>query len=76
MEDNRKFAEKFRYPFKLLSDTKREMGVAYGAANAKDEKYAKRIAYLIDHGIIKQVYVVKDPAHHSEQVLEDVRKLT
>jgi peroxiredoxin Q/BCP len=72
VEDNKKFAEKFSFPFKLLSDTQREMGIAYGAASASDAKYAKRFAYLIEKGTIKQVYDVKDPANHAAQVLKDV----
>jgi len=32
VEDNRKFAEKFKFPFPLLCDTDRKIGLAYGAA--------------------------------------------
>ena len=71
IEDNRKFAEKFNFPFKLLSDVDRKVGLEYGAARSADEKYAKRVAYLIDHGRIANVYDVKDPANHPAQVLKD-----
>ena len=31
VEENRAFAEKFDYPFRLLCDTERTVGMAYGA---------------------------------------------
>lgn len=46
-EANVKFARKFNFPFPLIADTSREVGVAYGAADSKDEPFARRIAYLI-----------------------------
>src|SRR5262245_51176053 len=73
IEDNRKFAEKYYYNFPLLSDTNRTMGVALGAADKRDTKYARRIGYVIENGKITHAYDVKDAAHHAEQVLKDVR---
>ena len=48
MEDNAKFAKKNSFPFPLLCDTDRKIGVAYGAADSAKDEYARRIAYLID----------------------------
>lgn len=48
MADNAKFAEKFHFPFPLLCDTDRKIGITYGAASSPKDEYAKRIAYLID----------------------------
>ena len=45
VKENRAFAEKFGFPYQLLSDTEREIGLAYGAC--KTEEYAKQISYLI-----------------------------
>jgi len=46
--DNARFAEKFDFPFPLLCDTKREIGIAYGAADSPTDEFARRIAYVID----------------------------
>lgn len=72
VEDNRRFAEKFGFPFKLLSDPKREMGLAYGACDQRDAGYASRIAYVIEGGKVSHAYKVKDPAQHAAQVLADL----
>ena len=45
--DNAKFAKKFNFPFPLLCDVKRDIGVAYGAAADRNAKYAERISYVI-----------------------------
>jgi peroxiredoxin Q/BCP len=47
VEKNRKFAEKFRFPFPLLCDTTRAIGVAYGAADDAGASTARRIGYII-----------------------------
>ena len=55
--ENRAFAEKFNFTFKLLCDVDRTVGLAYGAADSKDAGYAKRISYLIDgEGRIQRAY--------------------
>jgi peroxiredoxin Q/BCP len=72
VEDNKKFAEKFNFPYPLLSDPSRDMGVAFGAADKKDSKYAKRVAYLVENGKITHAYDVKDPTNHAAQVLKDL----
>ena len=67
------FAEKFHYPFKLLCDVDRKVGTAYGADDAKEPGYARRISYLIgpDRKIVK-VYGTVKPAAHPAQVLADL----
>ena len=49
VDDNRAFAEKFDYPFRLLSDLDEQVGVAYAVRDAGTDKinFAKRYAYLI-----------------------------
>ena len=47
VEENKHFAEKFNFPYPLLSDTSREMGVKYGAAESTTGGNAKRVAYII-----------------------------
>jgi peroxiredoxin Q/BCP len=71
--ENKAFKEKFAFPFLLLSDPERKVGMAYGAADAPDAGHAKRISYLIDpQGKIAKVYPAVKPAEHPDQVLADL----
>ena len=73
VEENRHFAEKFDFPFKLLCDTERKVGLAYGTARTTDEGYAKRSSFLIDEsGKVQLVYPNVNPAEHLDRVLEDL----
>ncbi|RMH44808.1 MAG: peroxiredoxin [Deltaproteobacteria bacterium] len=73
VDENRAFAEKFSFPFLLLCDTDRTIGLAYGAADAPDAGYAKRISYLIGpDGTIERVYESVDVNAHPAQVLADI----
>ena len=57
MEENKHFAEKFNFPYPLLSDTSREMGVQYGAAESTAGGNAKRVAYIIGpDGKVRNVF--------------------
>jgi peroxiredoxin Q/BCP len=76
-EDNRGFAEKNGFPFRLLSDVDRKVGELYETKRAPEESspgYAKRRTYLIDpQGVIAKAYRVTDIPAHPDQVLEEVR---
>ncbi len=73
MEENRAFAEKFGYPYQLLCDTKREIGLAYGACGDASEEYAKRISYLIGPDQkIASVWAKVDPKVHPKEVLDAI----
>ncbi len=70
VEDNAAFAKKFTFPYPLLCDTSRQIGMAYGACESLDAEYAKRITYVIDpHGKIDQVYGKVSAAKHPEELL-------
>ncbi|GAC1610120.1 MAG: hypothetical protein NVS4B10_25630 [Myxococcales bacterium] len=70
VEDNRKFAEKFAFPFALLSDAKRTLGMAYGAADDAGAATAKRIGYVIGtDGRIKTVFPKAAPKSFADDVL-------
>ena len=72
VEANAAFAKKFDYPFKLLCDTDRTLGLAYGACADAKAGYAKRMSYLIDEqGKIVKVYPKVNPGDHPKQVLAD-----
>lgn len=73
MSANAAFAKKFNYPFPLLCDTAREIGLAYGACDSPDAKTAKRISYLIGpEGKILRAYSTVAAADHPKQVLDDI----
>lgn len=66
--ENKDFAEKFSFPFPLLCDTERKIGLAYGACDDASAANAKRIAYTIDpEGKIKQAWGKVDATSFPEQ---------
>jgi peroxiredoxin Q/BCP len=73
---NRAFAEKFSFPYPLLSDTDRAVGMAYGAADSPTSATARRITYLIDpSGVIQGVWgqtAKIDVKAHAEDVLGQI----
>jgi peroxiredoxin Q/BCP len=77
---NLAFAEKFGFPFRLLSDEDRSVGERYQVRRGPDEKSAaspRRTTYLIDPGArIARGYLVKDIEGHPAEVLEDLRRLS
>jgi peroxiredoxin Q/BCP len=70
---NRAFADKFKYPYKLLCDTDKQLGTAYHAIDTEDAGYPRRVSYLIgpDRTIVKTYDPVK-PSTHPAQVLADL----
>ena len=75
VEENRAFAEKFSFPFLLLSDPDRSIGSAYHAAPDSDREGAKRVSYLIDpQGNIARAYAKVDVKIHADEVLKVLDK--
>ena len=73
VEENRRFAEKFDFPFPLLCDTEKQIGVAYGAADTKKDEYARRIAYVIDEeGKIAQAHAKVDATSYPSWQLRNL----
>src|ERR1700733_10156782 len=73
VERNAEFAEKFKFPFPLLCDIDRSVGIAYGACADNKARYASRISILIDEdGNVARVYDQVNPRGHPAQVLADV----
>jgi thioredoxin-dependent peroxiredoxin len=67
---NRAFAEKYEFPFRLLCDTDRKIGLDYGACDEPDAGSAKRITYVIDtQGRIAQAIENVKAREHPEQLL-------
>ena len=70
---NRAFAEKFGYPYRLLSDPGRVTAALYDADDPDDPGYPRRISFLIGPDRrVRQVYEVSDVAGHADQVLADL----
>ena len=68
--ENKHFAEKFNFPYPLLSDPTRAMGVQYGAADPGTAGNAKRVAYIIGpDGKVKQVFPKANTATFAADVL-------
>jgi peroxiredoxin Q/BCP len=70
VEENKHFAEKFNFPYPLLSDETRAMGVKYGAADNAQSGNAKRVAYVIGpDGKVKNVFPKANTATFASDVL-------
>jgi peroxiredoxin Q/BCP len=74
---HKKFAEKYNLPFPLLSDASGEVARRYGALNNfLVIKLAKRYTYLISpQGKIAKIYLSVDTSKHSQEIIEDLKKL-
>ena len=72
-EENSRFREKYSFPFSLLCDTDRTLGLAYGACEDPGAKSAKRITVVIGpEGDVLRVYPEVQAKTHPEQVLRDL----
>ena len=74
VEENCAFAEKFNFNYALLSDTTREMSVAYGAAKDVYAKYPERITYIVEGGRIVYAKKVSDIEAHVEEAIAELAK--
>jgi peroxiredoxin Q/BCP len=76
IEENLSFAQKFKFPYPLLCDTERKVGLAYGAATPSSGGFAKRISYVIgEDGKVLLAYPKVSPSEHLDQVLKDLAAL-
>jgi len=76
VDANCAFAQKFSYPYKLVSDVDQQVGTAYDACDPDDPGYPKRISYLIGPDRrVKRVYAEVHPKDHPAQVLADLAAL-
>lgn len=70
---NRAFAEKYEFPFRLLSDPDRTMCLAYRACERSDDAYARRITYVVGaDGTIELAIETKDPGGQAGGLLGEV----
>jgi peroxiredoxin Q/BCP len=69
-EDNARFAEAHGFPFPLLCDVDRELGLAYKACESARDAYPRRITYVIDaDGKIERAIVTQDPGGQAGELL-------
>lgn len=72
-ESHKKFKDKYKLPFELLSDTTGSVAKQYSADGILG---TKRISYLISpDGAIAKAYEKVNPATHAEEVISDLKKL-
>ena len=78
VKSHNKFAKKYKLPFTILADDKKEVVKKYGVWQKKNfmgKSYmgTKRISYLIDpEGKIAKVYPEVKPDEHADEVLRDI----
>jgi len=72
------FARKYHLPFPLLSDENGGVAARYGSLrNFGFLKIAKRNTFLIDpQGKVARVYLSVSTSRNSQEVIEDLKKLT
>ena len=74
--DNAEFIKKHNFPFRLLSDAKKTLAVAVGAADSPSRLWARRISYLVGpDGRVLKAYADVNPAKHAGEVLTDLAQL-
>ena len=70
-EDNRAFAEKFDFPFDLLSDPDKTVAQAYGAHSPEQPDYPCRNTYVIDReGKLAHAFEGVNPKEEPEELLK------
>lgn len=78
-KSHNKFKEKYKLPFRLLSDTDHKVCELYGVWAKKKfmgREYmgVLRSSFLIDKkGVIKKIYHEVKPKEHAKEVIEDVK---
>ncbi len=78
VEAQKHFVDDQGFPYRLLADTTKAMGAAYGA-DQPDKPWPRRITYLIDpEGTIVRAYDLagQDLEGHAQAVLDDIRVLS
>jgi len=75
VQENADFAKKFSYPYRLLCDTGRTVGMAYGACASPKDGSAKRISYVIGpDATIRHAFPKVDARSHPREVLDLLKR--
>lgn len=68
----KKFKKKWKLPFNLLSDSKKEVAVKYGA---NSPLWTKRITFVInENGNIEKIYRKMNVNTHAEKILSEINQ--
>jgi peroxiredoxin Q/BCP len=75
VQSHKKFSEKYRLPFTLVSDTDKQISTAYGVL--KDPgTYTNRVTFLIEKGgKIVKIFPKVDVSKHTEEILVALKEL-
>ena len=69
VEENKAFADKFKFPYPLLCDVDREIAMSYLAVSSPEDDYASRITYVIDkHGVIIEAIEEVNTGTHAKEI--------
>ncbi len=69
-EENAAFAAKFDFPYPLLCDTERSLGLAFEACDAPDAQYAARLTYVVGpDGRIEHAIDTADPGAQASELV-------
>lgn len=72
--ENEAFAKAQHFPFDILCDTDRSVGIAFGVAADAKAGYPKRVTFVIGaDGRIEQVIEKVDVRSHPSALLESLR---
>ncbi|MFO0931402.1 MAG: peroxiredoxin [Planctomycetota bacterium] len=71
--ENKAFAEKFHFPFDMLCDTERALGLALGVATDAKAQWAKRNTFVIGPtGTLEQIIDKVDVKSHPVELLKSL----
>ena len=69
-DENAAFANKQEFPFRLLCDEKRELGLAFRACESMEDQYPRRITYVISSAeTIEKAIETRSPAAQAGELL-------
>jgi peroxiredoxin Q/BCP len=80
-EDQRKFAEKYSLPFRLLADEQADVSKRYGVYVRKERDGREfwgidRTTFLIDRdGVVRKIYPKVTVEGHADQILADLEQV-
>ncbi len=72
---NRKFREKYAFPFDLLCDTTKETSIAFGVADADAPTAPRKSVLIAPDGTVAKSYDTVKPVEHPDQVLADLKNV-
>lgn len=77
VDSHKRFYQKYSLNFPLLSDPKGELGKRLGVLREdSDRPSMRRVTFIVDpDGVVRKIYPKVDPSSHSNEIVEDLKKL-